>query len=224
MEGRHLDALRGLYAEELAVHLRVHSGPPGPGGNLELADAFAAIADRATILRCVALDDEYLRFCGTEAIGRLIVEEPRHVAYRAATSKSSRRLRAIVAQWVGDPNAHVRRAAVAAICQPRLLTDPLTGTAALQACHRASESITRLPATERRTPGARSLCQSHGYCWSFAVVAGSDEGMPAFERLRTANDPDIGWIVASNLKKSRLRRHLDGLARSYGRFKGPLPC
>jgi len=24
----------------------------------------------------VELDDEYLRFCGTEAIGRLIVEEP----------------------------------------------------------------------------------------------------------------------------------------------------
>ena len=76
MEGRHLDALRGLYAEELAVHLRVHSGLPGPRGNLELADAFAAIADRATILRFAALDDEYLRFCGTEAIGRLIVEEP----------------------------------------------------------------------------------------------------------------------------------------------------
>lgn len=45
------------------------------------------------------------------------------------------RLRAIVGVWVGDPNAYVRRAAVAAICKARLLTDPLTRTAALQACH-----------------------------------------------------------------------------------------
>jgi hypothetical protein len=232
MDGRHLDELRGLQAEELAVHLTAHSGLPGPRGNLELADAFAAIADRATILRFAALDDEYLRFCGTEAIGRLIVEEPddtsptellrrraaddlwrvREGAARALQmvgDADRARLRAIVAEWVGDPNAYVRRAAVAAICEPRLLTDPLTRTAALQACHRASDSITRLPATERKTPGVRSLRQSLGYCWSVAVVAGSDEGMPAFERLRTANDPDIRWVVASNLKKSRLRRHLE---------------
>src|ERR1035437_3647218 len=76
MDGGHLDELRGLQAEGLAVHLTAHSGLPGPRGNLELADSFAAISDRATILRFAALDDEYLRFCGTEAIGRLIVEEP----------------------------------------------------------------------------------------------------------------------------------------------------
>ena len=232
MDGRHIVELRGLPADELALYLTARSGLPGPRGNLELADAFAAIADRATILRFAALDDEYLRFCGTEAIGRLIVEEPddtsptellrrraaddlwrvREGAARALQmvgDADRARLRAIVAEWVGDPNAYVRRAAVAAICEPRLLTDPLTRTAALQACHRTSESITRLPATERKTPAVRSLRQSLGYCWSVAVVAGSDEGMPAFERLRTANDPDIRWIVASNLKKSRLRRHLE---------------
>ncbi|HZL06862.1 MAG TPA: hypothetical protein VFE45_15835, partial [Coriobacteriia bacterium] len=50
--------------------------------------------------------------------------------------------------------------------------------------------------------------QALGYCWSVAVVADPDEGMPAFERLRAVDDPDIRWIVASNLKKSRLRRQL----------------
>lgn len=118
------------------------------------------------------------------------------------------RLRPIVAEWVGDANPYVRRAAVAAICEPRLLTDPATRTAALQACRRASESITTLSATERKTPGVRNLRQALGYCWSVAVVADPDEGMPAFERLRAVDDPDIRWIVASNLKKSRLRRQL----------------
>ena len=42
----------------------------------------------------------------------------------------------------------------------------------------------------------------------FAVAADPDAAMPAFERLRAVDDPDIRWIVASNLKKSRLRRHL----------------
>ena len=175
---------------------------------------------------------EYLRFCGTEAIGRLIVEEQDDVSLselirrRAADDLWRVRegaaralqivgdmdrapLRTIVATWVGDPNPYVRRAAVAAICEPRLLTDPATRTAALQACRRASDSITRLPATERKTPGVRNLRQALGYCWSVAVAANPDEGMPAFERLRTVDDPDIRWIVASNLKKSRLRRHIE---------------
>lgn len=118
------------------------------------------------------------------------------------------RLRTIVAEWVGDANPYVRRAAVAAICEPRLLTDPATRAAALQACRRASESITRLPVTERKTPDLRDLRQALGYYWRVAVATDPDEAMPAFERLRSVADPDIRWIVASNLKKARLRRHL----------------
>jgi hypothetical protein len=232
VDGRYIVELRGLPADQLASYLTVRSGLPGPRGNLELADAFASIADRATILRFVELNDEYLRFCGTEAIGRLIVEEPDDVSLselirrRAADDLWRVRegaaralqivgdvdralLRTIVATWVGDANPYVRRAAVAAICEPRLLTDLATRTAAFQACCRASESITGLPATERKTPGVRNLRQALGYCWSVAVAADPDEGMPVFERLRTVDDPDIRWIVASNLKKSRLRRHIE---------------
>lgn len=232
MGERHIVELREVPVDELAPFLTARSGLPGPRGNLELADAFASIADRSTILRFVELDDEYLRFCGTEAVGRLIVEEPDDASHRAlirrrATDNLRRvregaaralqivgdadrgRLRTIVAEWVGDANPYVCRAAVAAICEPRLLTDPATRTAALQACRRASESITMLPATERKTPGLRNLRQALGYCWSVAVAADPDAAMPAFERLQAVDDPDIRWIVASNLKKSRLRRHLE---------------
>ncbi|MHB1613144.1 MAG: HEAT repeat domain-containing protein [Actinomycetes bacterium] len=232
MGERYIDELRGLPADELAPYLTARSGLPGPRGNLALADAFAAIADRATILLFVALDDEYLRFCGTEAIGRLIAEDlddasltellrqragddlwrVREGASRALQilgDVDHSRLRTIVAEWAADSNPYVRRAAVAAICEPRLLTDPPTRMAALQACHRTSESITKLPATERKTPGVRNLRQALGYCWSVAVAADLSAGMSDFERLRTVDDPDIKWIVASNLKKSRLRRHLE---------------
>lgn len=233
MGERKIVELRDVPADELAPYLTVRSGLPGPRGNLELADAFAAISDRATILRFVELNDEYLRFCGTEAIGRLIVEEPDDLSLcelirrRAADSlwrvregaaralqligdADRARLRSIVAEWVTDPDPYVRRAAVAGICEPRLLTDPATRTAALQACVSASGSIAALPAAERQIAGVRNLRQALGYCWSVAVAADPDEGMAMFERLRAIDDPDIGWIVASNLKKVRLRRHLEG--------------
>jgi len=231
MNERYIEELRGLPAEEMAPYLTARSGLPGPRANLTLADAFATVADRTTILRFADTDDEYLRFCGTEAIGRLVVEEPddasfseliRHRAgddlwrVREGAARALQivgdadrsRLRTIVDEWVGDPDPYVRRAAVAAICEPQLLTDPSTRTAAIQACHRASDSITTLPATERKVPGVRNLRQALGYCWSVAVAADPNEGMPAFEQLRAVEDPDIRWIVSSNLKKSRLRRHL----------------
>jgi len=177
MGERHIVELREVPVDELAPFLTARSGLPGPRGNLELADAFASIADRSTILRFVELDDEYLRFCGTEAVGRLIVEEPDDASHRALIQRRATdnlwrvregaaralqivgdadrgRLRTIVAEWVGDANPYVCRAAV-------------------------------------------------------AVAADPDAAMPAFERLQAVDDPDIRWIVASNLKKSRLRRHLE---------------
>lgn len=33
-------------------------------------------ADLKTVMERMAHDDEYLRFCGTQAVGRLVVEEP----------------------------------------------------------------------------------------------------------------------------------------------------
>ena len=231
MGERHIAELGEVPVDEWASFLTARSGLPGPRGNLELADAFASIADSSTILRFAELEDEYLRFCGTEAVGRLIVEEPDDASHRALIRRRAtddlwrvregaaralqivgdadrERLRTIVAEWVGDANPYVRRAAVAAICEPRLLTDPATRAAALKACRRASESITLLPAAERKTPGVRNLRQALGYCWSVAVAADPDAAMPVFERLQAVDDADIRWIVASNLEKSRLRRQL----------------
>src|SRR5664280_3914497 len=134
MGERHIVELRDVPVDELAPFLTARSGLPGPRGNLELADAFASIADRSTILRFVELDDEYLRFCATEPAGRLIVEEPddgslsalvrrraadglwrvREAAARALQivgDVDRARLRPIVAEWVGDANPYVRRAA-----------------------------------------------------------------------------------------------------------------
>lgn len=232
MHARREDELRTVPVAELAGYLTERSGLPGPRGNLELADGFAAVADRETILRFAHLDDEYLRFCGTEAVGRLVVAEPGNASLgsllrerasdplwrvREAAARALQligdaqpdRLREIVADWLTDADGYVRRAAVAGICEPRLLADTATATVALDACSSATDWIGSLPADRRTDPAVRNLRQALGYCWSVAVAAAPAAGLAAFDGLRAVDDPDIRWIVASNLTKARLRRVLE---------------
>ena len=60
-----------------------------------------------------------------------------------------------------------------------------------------------------------ALRQALGYCWSVAVAADPERGVPLFAVLRTVGDPDVTWVVRENLGKARLRRLLP--ERSGGR-------
>lgn len=216
---------------DLAAFLGAHSNLPGPRGNLELADAFAAVAPRDTILAFADDEDEYLRFCGTQGLGRLLVESPGELALLATLVEraadplwrvreaSARALQivgraapdamhAIVAEWMTHPDAYVRRAAMAGICEPALLRDAASFRAGLDACEGGTASLVALSPAERKEPGPRNLRQGLGYGWSVVVAAKPALGMPAFDRLRASVDPDVAWIVAENLKKNRLRRLL----------------
>ena len=109
----------------------------------------------------------------------------------------------IVRSWVEDADPLVQRAAVAAICEPRLLRDAEMSAGALQACARATQQLAAQPAALRKTPEWRTLRQALGYCWSVAVAAAPDRGLALFRGL-DAEDPDIAWIVAQNVRKKRL--------------------
>jgi HEAT repeat protein len=223
--------LRALPVERWRDYLRSRSGLPGPRANLELADAFAAVAERALILELADSADEYERFCGTHALGRLVVDEPHETAIvallrerasdplwrvREATARALQivgdhdpaRLAALVAEWVAAPEAYVRRAAIAGICEPRLLSTEPMRSVALAACASATGSIESLPASERVAADVRNLRQGLGYCWSVAVACDPVHGLPAFETLATIDDPDVRWIVTANLAKKRLQRVL----------------
>jgi len=217
---------------DLTAFLARNSGLPGPRGNLELADAFAEWAPRELIVQFADSDDEYLRFCGTEAVGRLIrddqdqaamidlirtrarddrwrVREGAARALQIVGDADRATLRRIVADWLESGDALVQRAAIAAICEPRLLGDDETRTAALAACASATQWIERLPADQRRDPAVRALRQALGYCWSVAIAAAPGPGTIAFATLQGSPDPDVEWIVTSNASKARLRRVLD---------------
>jgi hypothetical protein len=91
-----------------------------------------------------------------------------------------------------------QRAAVAGLCEPRLL-------AAADAARRALDLVERVTGSLPRSRD-RVLRQALGYCWSVAVAALPEEGLPRFERLERSSDSDVQWVVRENLKNARLSR------------------
>jgi hypothetical protein len=114
-----------------------------------------------------------------------------------------RRLVAIVESWSsGSPLE--RRAAVAAICEPRLLDDRVVAGAAVSLLDRITTSLG--PERTRASDEVRALRKALGYGWSVAIVADPAAGKPAFERHARSADPDVRWIIRDNLREARLRR------------------
>ena len=224
-------ALREL--DEWEPYLLEHSGLPGPRGNLELAAAVAEEADESSLRRWAALSpleapfgsaEEFLPVCGVVGLGRLLA------AGDAAVLSDLRRLAAdprwriresvaIALQRFGDADfaalldemrrwangtALERRAAVATLCEPRLLGEPERVRNVLGLLDRVTEELPQLG--DRRSNDVRTLRKTLGYAWSVAIVALPEEGKPLFERLLGSGDPDVRWIVRENLRKKRLGR------------------
>jgi hypothetical protein len=118
------------------------------------------------------------------------------------------RLLDLVTRWAGDRDPLVQRAAAAGICEPRLLKSPDAVRCALSVCERATVSLASRPAAERTGAGVRSLRQALGYCWSVAVAADPEAGLPRFLALDGSADRDVAWVVRENGRKSRLAKLL----------------
>jgi hypothetical protein len=223
-------ALRAL--PEWEPFLLEHSGLPGPRGNLELAAAVADLADEATLQRWAALGpdeapfgsaDEFLPVCGVVGLGRLLAQGDRSLLEELRRHASDPRWRireavAIALQRFGDSDFPAlleemqawasgtpleRRAAVAALCEPRLISRPESAREVLALLERVTAE---LPSLDRQDEGFKTLRQALGYTWSVAIVALPDEGKPRFENLLASEDTDIRWLVRENLRKKRLER------------------
>lgn len=222
--------LTGDYAS-VSAYLSANSGLPGPRSNLELLYAAAELLSLGHAKQLRAEPDEYLRCCGVITLGREFFEPDADA--KAVTSEltgfaadDSWRVRESVAmaaqrigdhdfaalvqlvrEWLDQPHPLVLRAAVAAICEPRLISRPEEAAVALTACDLATRALLALPKEERRLPAARTLRQALGYCWSVAVAADPGAGLPVFAALG-GEDPDLAWIVRTNLSKARLKKLL----------------
>ena len=222
-----------IHLPEWDAYLLKESGLPGPRGNLELAQAVANLGDYRLFQRYLSLDaviapvnspDEFLAFCGTLGLGRLLAEgEPEHLRLlRLLASDPRWRIREAVAmalqRW-GDVDLPAliaamrdwsqgspleQRAAAAALCEPRLLGEPRHVRQVLNILDTITTSISIR--ADRRSDDFLALRKGLGYCWSVAVAAFPQEGKNLMEKWLVDADKDIHWIMQQNLKKNRLKR------------------
>ncbi|MEW6567967.1 MAG: HEAT repeat domain-containing protein [Chloroflexota bacterium] len=210
-----------------------HSGLPGPRGNLELAQAVAEEGDRALFARYAALGPDeapvntpqaFLAFCGVLGFGKLLCQgaedalprlrrwanDPRWRVREAVAMALQRygdsdlqgMLRAVKSWSRGTPLE--QRAAVAALCEPRLLVSRVHVQRVLRLLDRVTRSVSQ--SQDRRSDDFKALRQGLGYAWSVAVAALPAEGKAAMEKWFDSQDDDVRWIMNENLKKSRLTR------------------
>jgi hypothetical protein len=212
-------------------YLLQESGLPGPRGNLELAHAVAQIGSREQFqtFLTIPLEQaptnnpyEFVVFCGVLGLGKLAAEgDYAQIAHlRSYASDGRWRIREGVAtalQLVGDKdmdqllqeasilsagNWLEKRAAAAALAEPRLLKDAKSAQAALGII----DSITTAMAASKDRAGEdfRVLRQAMGYCWSVLVAAQPAEGKKRMEKWLASQDKDIRRVMRENLKKNRL--------------------
>jgi hypothetical protein len=227
--------LRSL--KDWAPFLHAESRLPGPRGNLELLAAVADEGETELFLSLIDenpphlaptnTSGEFVATCGATGLGARIAagEETLWPRLRALASDPRWRVREGVAMglqrigdvdmgglltemraWVGG-NAFERRAAVAGLCEPRLLREAAAARAVLDLLDRVTASL--LEESDRRREDVRVLRKALGYGWSVAIVASAPEGKARLERWAASDDTDVRWIVRENLRKARLER-MDG--------------
>ncbi len=224
------EVLSALDRESRLPFLLEHSGLPGPRANLELVEAVADIGDLRTFESLVDSGEEYLALCGVVGLGQVLASGPSPklesalrscardarwriregvaIALQRVGDADPARLRQLTAGWAADPDPLVQRAAVAGMCEPRLLVTADNATHALGLCRDVTDSLAARPAAERTTEPVRTLRKALGYCWSVAVAADPTAGLPMFTVLSASEDGDVQWIARENRKKSRLARLL----------------
>ncbi len=220
---------------EWEPYLKANSGLPGPRANLELVTAVGEEADADLLWRLSASSDEFLALSGTAGLGRLaatepdtvlpwlkeLAEDPRWrvregvvIALQRLGQKSMSQLITAMEVWSkGVPL--VQRAAAAGLCEPALLKKPDEVRRVLLILDHVTRSMAAT--RDRKHEGFRVLRQAMGYCWSVAAAANPAAARPLFVKWLRSSDPDISWVMKSNLGKARLKGFRKSLEESKAR-------
>jgi len=205
------------------------SGLPGPRGNLELAYAVAEEGSQEQFEKLLFFQakentpEVFLVFCGIVGLGKLAARETKLFdQLRAYASDQRWRIREAVAtglQLAGEQDTELllkemqkwskgdwyeKRAAAAALAEPRLLKEPRHVKQVLQILDKitACTESTDNPKDE----AFKVLRQAMGYCWSVSVAALPEKGKPMLEKWLNSQSKDVRWMMKENLKKNRLIR------------------
>jgi len=214
-------------------YLLSESGLPGPRGNIELAQAVAMEGDEALFLDLLTFTperaptntpEEFLHFCGTFGLGKLVTQGKKEYlkTLRPLASDPRWRTREAVAmalQLYGEDhmeeliqemetwaegNHCEKRAAAAALCEPRLLKEQENVLKVLQILDKITAAMCL--ATDRKEESYIVLKKGMAYCWSVAAVGNPEAGKQFMEKWLQVEDKDVRWIMKENLKKKRLEK------------------
>ena len=223
--------LRSL--SEWDEYLMEKSGLPGPRGNIELAEVVAEEGNPSLFKRYIAISPteapvnsagEFLVFSGILGLGRLLAEgdHSQLLVLRDFAKDPRWRVREAVAmalQNLGDVDMALlitemeqwskrslleKRAAAAALCEPRLLKKPEHNLVVLNILDEITSSIEQIDS--RRSTDFLVLRKGLAYCWSVATASQPEEGKKMIEKWLGRADQDIRWIMKQNLNKARLAR------------------
>jgi hypothetical protein len=215
------------------AYLLNNSGLPGPRGNIELGQAVADEGNKELFTHLITFDSntaptnapqEFLAFCGTVGFGRLLAEGDRGALkiLRMQANDPRWRIRegvAMALQRLGNKDMDAllkemrgwskgtwleQRAAIAALCEPRLLAERRHAARVLRILDAVTKSLAK--SKDRKSDAFLVLKKGLAYCWSVAVAALPKDGKPMMEKWIASDDRDVIWIMRENLKKDRLAR------------------
>jgi len=214
-------------------YLLKESRLPGPRANLELLQAVVSVGTEDIFIKYLDFDSinpsintpqEFLAICGTVGLGKLISEGKKQFLNNLRYLASDKRWRiregvAIALQLLGESDINLvlremeiwrkgnlleRRAVVATLCEPKLLTQSDTVQQVLGLLDRLTEDL--LGISDRKEDNFKTLRKALGYGWSVAVVADPQKGKSIMEKWFSKEDKDIRWIMKENMRKERMNR------------------
>jgi hypothetical protein len=165
---------------------------------------------------------EFLAFCGVLGLGKSLAAG-KHAAlnelrvHACDTRWRTREAVAMALQRWGDTDAQAllaemstwanggrleQRAAVAALCEPRLLRSQDVAERSLEILDAITTTL--IQAEDRQTDAFKALRKALGYGWSVAVTAFPKRGKLMMERWLRNKDKDVRWVMKENLRKNRL--------------------
>ena len=197
--------------------------------NLELAGVVADEGDAPLFERLLGSDTEtasgdFLVVCGVLGLGTLATQGQKDAVHRLRMYASDERITvrdavpAALQRWGeydmsalshemvrwAEGNLYEQRAAIAALCERRLLGKVSDVDKTLAVLDRVTEGLHR---GEHRGDGDfRALRSSLAWCWSVAVAANPAAGKRVMARWLTCNDPDVLWVMKENLKQQSLQK------------------
>ncbi len=138
------------------------------------------------------------------------------MAFQRVGERDFEALVAIVSDWLERASRLERRAIVAALAHPPLLSKPGAVEFALDVTDTVLKDIRKLVKTGRETDEFKSLAKGLGYAISVFVVASPELGFALLRRWAGADDVAIKKIVAANIRKSRLAKNFPDECREVG--------